>query len=88
MASRSSKSYPAKIAANGQVVIPKDLRDALLLKGGDTIFFELDTGKSGLLRINIKKASVHFESLIGSLKHLAHKPYDEILRRLDEEEAG
>ena len=79
------KSYRSRIAANGQVVIPKELRDALHLKGGDAILFDAEEVE-GIVRVAIRKPWVSFSSLIGTLKHLSGKTYDVILKNLDEEE--
>lgn len=82
------KSHSGKVAANGQVVIPKELRDALGLKSGDTIFFDAERTSTGLVRLVIRKPRLDFASLRGRLRHLSSEPYQGLLKGLDSEEAG
>lgn len=45
------KKFTSKIAANGQIVMAKELRDLLsLLKVGDSVIFQAETVASGLLK--------------------------------------
>ena len=81
-----SKSYLSKVAANGQVVIPKQLRDSLGLKGGDTILFSAEEKPPGILRVVLRKTSLSFRSMVGGFKALKGRPTHEILKDLDDEE--
>jgi AbrB family looped-hinge helix DNA binding protein len=80
------RAYKSKIAANGQVVLPKELRDALGLKSGDTIMFCAEKKESGLLTVVLRKPSLLFSAMVGTCKKLQGRPLEEILRELDKEE--
>ncbi len=81
-----SKTYVSTLATNGQVVIPKELREAMGLKGGDTVVFLAEEEKTGFLKISVRRPAPSFASMVGALKHLAGRPYQEILHQLDSEE--
>ena len=83
---QSQKAYVSKLASNGQVVIPKELRETLRLKGGDTVIFLAQEDKGGSVKITLQKRTVPYRSAVGALRHLANKDYRQILRALDNEE--
>jgi len=80
------KSYSTKVAANGQIVIPKELRDALGLKGGDIILFCTEEQPAGFLKIVLRRPSISFKSIVGTFKELSGRPLGQILRQIDDEE--
>lgn len=81
-----SKTFISTLATNGQVVIPKELREAMGLKGGDTVVFLAEEEKAGFLKVSVRRPAPLFASMVGALKHLAGRPYREILYQLDGEE--
>lgn len=60
--------YKAKVATNGQVVIPKELRDILGVKANDQIKFILSTSENGPAEVRVTVDSQEFSSLVGLLK--------------------
>ena len=81
----AAKLYVSRVATNGQVVIPKELREAMGLRGGDRVLFLVKQG-SGPAEVRLRKPAVSFSSKVGALRHLARKRYEPILKRLDREE--
>jgi len=80
------KAYASKLASNGQIVIPKELRDTLHLKGGDTVVFLAEEEDSGACQITLRKRTVSYRPAVGALHHLAGRDYRKILAALDGEE--
>ena len=80
------RKFTSKVAANGQVVVPKELRDLLSLKGGDSIVFFAEETDSGLLKIVIRKPAPSFAKMVGIFSHLKGRPLKEILKKIDSEE--
>ena len=72
------KKFTSKIAANGQVVVPKELRDLLSLKGGDSIVFIAEETGTGMIRIEL--------NMLGLFSDLKGRSTAKILRELDDEE--
>ncbi len=81
------KQYPSKIAANGQVVIPKELRETLGLKGGDTVLFYAEEQQAGIFKVVLRKPTLSFKAMVGAFKELEGRPWREILKQIDDEEA-
>ena len=81
------KSYKSKIAANGQVVIPKELRDALGLHHGDIVTIQSEEVDGQVIKIVIGRPRVTFSSLVGLLPAADQRsPYEKDLKKLDDEE--
>ena len=72
-----SKKFPSKIAANGQVVVPKELRDGLGLKGGDIVVFSADE-HAGIIRVTMSKPTISFSSRVGALKNLRGRDHGDV----------
>lgn len=72
----------AKISSNGQISLPKEVREALGLSAGDRVAFSVEGGTATLLPLRTRTA----DALCGALSHLA-KPFDlqELRARRDEE---
>ena len=51
----AKKLYRSKMAANGQLVLPKELRDALGLAGGDVLIIQSEDQGNGLIEITIQR---------------------------------
>lgn len=81
-----SKTFVSTLATNGQVVIPKELREAMGLKRGDTVVFLAEEEKTGFLKVSVRRPAPSFASMVGVLKHLSGMPYREILHQLNGEE--
>lgn len=64
---RKNTIYKSKIATNGQVVIPKELRDVMGMKPNDLIKFILSTSEDGPAEVRITIDSQEFSSLVGLL---------------------
>ena len=82
----AQKKFISKLAANGQVVVPKELRDWLSLKGGDSIIFLAEESETGFLRIMIQRPSPSFSNIFGIFSDLNGKPLKELLKSIDVEE--
>lgn len=80
------KKFTSKVAANGQVVVPKELRDLLSLKGGDSIVFFAEESETGLIKIMLRKPTPSFAKLFGIFSDLQGRPVKEILKEIDSEE--
>jgi AbrB family looped-hinge helix DNA binding protein len=80
------RKFTSKVAANGQVVVPKELRDLLSLKGGDSIVFLAEETGTGMIRIEIKKPTQSFKNMVGILSDLKGRSTETILRELDDED--
>ena len=80
------RKFTSKIAANGQVVVPKELRDLLSLKGGDSIVFIAEETGTGMIRIELKKPTQSFKNMVGLFSDLKGRPTEKILRELDDAE--
>ena len=64
---RTTMSYASKIATNGQVVVPKELRDLLCLQAGEFVVFTVNNDKSTGLSVTISKRATQFTELVGVL---------------------
>lgn len=80
------KKFTSKMAANGQVVVPKELRELLSLTGGEMLVFLAEEGDSGMLKITLRKPAPAFNKLVGVMADLKGRPVKAILRDLDDEE--
>ena len=81
------KSYKSKLAVNGQVVIPKELRDALGLHPGDVITIQSEEVDGQVIKIVIQRPRVTFSSLVGLLPVADREAtYNKDLQKLDDEE--
>lgn len=69
----------SRISKKGQVVIPKEIRDALGIKAGDIVFFRLEGGK---ILIDVTKQRM--KEILKSGKPLDEKSV-EFQRKLREE---
>ena len=83
---KQGKFYSSKIAENGQVVIPKEIRDTLHLKGGEKILISIAYLGHGLPSIILRKPTLSFSSLVGIFSPLKGRTIKKILRHLDDEE--
>ncbi len=54
------------LSSKGQVTIPKRVRDALRVKPGDTIAYEIEGGSVWLRRVDSYEAAFH-QALAGTL---------------------
>lgn len=80
------RKFSSKLAENGQLVVPKELRELLALKGGDLIVFLAEEGESGLLKISIQKPRKSFAKMVGLFADLKGRSIREIAKELDDEE--
>lgn len=64
------KSYISKCAKNGQVVVPKPIRDLWRLTGSAELEFILEQESDGNLKITINPKQASIPDLLGSLSHL------------------
>ena len=80
------KKFTSKIAANGQVVVPKELRDLLNVKGGDSIVFLAEESATGMIRIEIRKPARSFKNMLGLIADLKGRPAADVLKELDDED--
>ena len=81
------KSYKSKLAVNGQVVIPKELREALGLHPGDFITIQSEEVDGQVIQIVIQRPRVSFSSLVGLLPVADREAtYNRDLQKLDDEE--
>jgi AbrB family looped-hinge helix DNA binding protein len=80
------KNFTSKVASNGQVVVPLELRVLLSLKGGDSIVFLAEQDESGLIKVMLRKPNPSFKNMVGSLKSLSGRPVKNILKEIDDED--
>jgi antitoxin PrlF len=75
----------ARITSKGQVTIPKSVRDALGLHGGDELLFRVEQSRAVIAK------TPGFLELAGSVRVPASKrgtPWDEVRRRTRAERSG
>ena len=88
----AKKLYRSKMAANGQLVLPKELRDALDLAGGDVLIIQAEDQGNGLIEITIQRPRTNFRALIGQWsrkkgsKSVTVDDWSDDLKALDDEE--
>lgn len=82
----ATKKFTSKIAANGQVVVPIELRVLLSLQGGDSIVFVAEQDDAGLFKIMIRKPTPSFKGLVGAFAELSGSSHKDILKAIDREE--
>lgn len=80
------KSYLGKVAVNGQVLIPKALRKALGISGGDAIEFCAEQQNNGVLHVVIRRPALSFNAMRGICKELSGRPVSNILKEIDQED--
>jgi len=80
------RKFTSKMAPNGQVVVPKELRDLLSLTGGETFDFLAEEGDLGMLKITLRRPAPSFKKLVGVMPELKGRPVHKILREIDDEE--
>ena len=69
-----------RVTSKGQVTIPREVRAALKIHGGDEISFELIKGKAILKK---KEASIeNIQKYKGFLKHLKTRKSDELIEEI------
>ncbi len=69
----------AKVSAKGQIILPKEIRDALGVRPGDVVGFE---EKNGV--ITIRKVAPHspFDKWVGRLRHRQGKRTDAAIEEM------
>ena len=81
----------AKITSKGQVTIPKAVRDALGLKEGDSLLFEVEGDE---VRVHVARSPVSFADYAGAWREGDGMSWDEVsgyvrdLRGHDDREDG
>lgn len=79
----NKKSYYLKIATNGQIVVPKEIRDYLKIIPGEQL--KLSVSDNNQIIVSKKQLS-DFNELRGCLKHLGGFDYRSALKKLNQEE--
>ncbi len=85
----AKKLYYSKIAANGQMVLPKELREALDLSGGEVLNIIAEDRGGGVIIVTIQRPRKKFTELIGLLslpEGGKSTDWEADLKRLDDEE--
>lgn len=80
------KAYKGKVATNGQVLIPKEIRESLGLKAGDAVLFCMEQQPSGALQLVVRRPFVSFKSMLGVCHDLTGRPVSTILKEIDQED--
>jgi len=70
MTNIKKSALKSKVARNGQIVIPKDIRDMLGLKWNDSVTFEVEQDVNNITFVRLKKTKIAISSLIGKFQHL------------------
>jgi AbrB family looped-hinge helix DNA binding protein len=73
--------HVSRLSAKGQVTVPKGIRDALGLKSGDLIGYEVQNGMVTLRRVEAFDAAF-YKALAGTLGEWATPEDDEAFRDL------
>ena len=74
----------AKIRSNGQIVIPRDVRDKMNLKTGDNILFFEENGKFFLQNSNSVVLSDFQEAMKGAAKEAGFNSPDDVTKYIKE----
>ena len=67
----------AKVTSKGQITIPKEIRERLGVRPGESVGFE---EKENLLVISKALTKSPFDKWVGNLKHLEGKRSDDLVR--------
>ena len=86
----TKKLYRSKIAANGQLVLPKELRDSLGLSGGEILIIQAEDKGNGNIEVTLQRPRTAFRAIIGLLSQggskTLHEDWAGDLKRVDDEE--
>jgi AbrB family looped-hinge helix DNA binding protein len=84
------KLYRSKIAANGQLVLPKELRESLGLSGGEILVIQAEDKGNGNIEVTLQRPRTAYRTIIGLLSQggskTLHEDWAADLKRADEEE--
>ena len=71
----------ARVSVRGQVAIPKKIRDALGIKDGDTVLFELKSGEVRLRKVrNFLEFKGSLVKLSGQDENISQRSREEIAK--------
>lgn len=86
----NKKLYRSKIAANGQLVLPKELRESLGLSGGEILIIQAEDKGNGNIEVTLQRPRTAYRAIIGLLSQDGSKTFHEDwaadLKRIDDEE--
>jgi len=74
----SNSIFKSKVARNGQIVIPKDVRDMLGLTWNDSVTFEIEQDANNISIVLLKKTKIPISSLIGKFQELTPTADEEL----------
>jgi len=84
------KLYRSKIAANGQLVLPKELRESLGLSGGEILIIQAEDKGNGNIEVTLQRPRTAYRAIIGLLSQSGsktlHEDWSADLKRVDDEE--
>ncbi len=69
----------AKITSKGQITIPKEVREALGAKEGDSLVFEVEDGGA---RVSVERKRVSFADYAGAWREGEGKSTEEIIAEI------
>ncbi|MGH3089442.1 MAG: AbrB/MazE/SpoVT family DNA-binding domain-containing protein [Rubrobacteraceae bacterium] len=69
----------AKITSKGQITIPKEVREALGVKEGDSLVFEVEDGGA---RVSVERKPVSFADYAGAWREGKGKSMEEIVEEI------
>ncbi len=69
----------AKITSKGQITIPKEVREALGAKAGDSLVFEVENGGA---KVSVERKPVSFADYEGAWREGEGKSWQEIIEEI------
>lgn len=69
----------AKITSEGQITIPKEVREALGAKEGDSLVFEVENGAA---RVSVEKDPMSFADYAGAWREGKGKSMEEVVEEI------